>query len=256
MEVIKQREGFDLCNPGDRELRQNFHELAMREQCRVDLRNGPRMKRAAARAKERAAAVADADAEGKVKAPDGEEDGSENDGRVTAPGERGSESGGGGGASGGAGAIEGATAAAGGGGASGGAGASGSPAAAASGAAADDEEGNDEPLLLPRHPAIMAVLDQLMNPIGDHPSGNFGRWNFDGGGPGSRPHLTVGDIGAVIALPGCADQALHADIYHLLDHVVSVRSNPPPSLKHSLHPAPPSPPASLSIPPPPHQHLP
>ena len=49
-----------------------------------------------------------------------------------------------------------------------------------------DDEGVDEPLLLPRHPAIMAVLDRLMNPRGEHPSGNFGRWNFDGGGPGHQ----------------------------------------------------------------------
>lgn len=177
--------------PGDRELRHNFYELAMREQCRVDLRNGPRMKRAAARAK---ATVAANDAARGAAGGEGE----------------------------------------------GGAAAAASVAAASvaassvasvtmeeakseavgAGVAADDE-GADEPLLLPRHPAIMAVLDRLMNPQGEHPSGNFGRWNFDGGGPGHQPHLNVGDVGAVIALPGCSDQALHADIYHLLDHIVS-----------------------------------
>ena len=193
VEVLKARDGIDLVNPGDKELRHNFYELAMREQCRVDLRNGPRMKRAAARAKATAAATDAA--------------------RAAAGGEGGGE---------GEGEGEGEEAAA----------AAANVAneanvateeakseAVGAGAAADDE-GAGEPLLLPRHPAIMAVLDRLMNPRGEHPSGNFGRWNFDGGGPGHQPRLNVGDVGAVIALPGCTDQALHADIYHLLDHMV------------------------------------
>ena len=31
------------------------------------------------------------------------------------------------------------------------------------------------------------------------------------------PPLNIGAVGAVVSLPGCADQAIHADIYHLFD---------------------------------------
>eukprot|EP00968_Pinguiococcus_pyrenoidosus_P026530 scaffold7096_cov253-Pinguiococcus_pyrenoidosus.AAC.2 len=50
-------------------------------------------------------------------------------------------------------------------------------------------------------------------------AGNYGRWNFNGGGPEVRPVLSAGSVGAVMSLPGCADQALHADAPHLYDHV-------------------------------------
>ena len=51
-------------------------------------------------------------------------------------------------------------------------------------------------------------------------SGNFGRWNFDDKGPlAPRPLPMASSLGAVISLPGAADQALHADTPHLFDHV-------------------------------------
>ena len=99
MTLLRVRTGVDLMDAGaERELGQNFHELAMREPCRVDLRHGPRMKQAAR-------------SEGKD------------------PTER-------------------------------------------------DSCCHELPS---RHPAIMAVLDRVMNPSGAHSDGNFGRWNFDGG---------------------------------------------------------------------------
>ena len=69
-----------------------------------------------------------------------------------------------------------------------------------------------------RHPAVMAVLSEAINPrCAENEAGNYGRWNFDFGGPTVRPGLRVGDVGAVISMPGCADQALHADAPHLYD---------------------------------------
>ena len=50
--------------------------------------------------------------------------------------------------------------------------------------------------------------------------GNFGRYNFDGGGPdGSFQDLRVGPVGGIVSLPGAADQALHADTPHLFEHI-------------------------------------
>mmetsp|Transcript_23666 Transcript_23666/g.32359 ORF Transcript_23666/g.32359 Transcript_23666/m.32359 type:complete len:246 (-) Transcript_23666:118-855(-) len=73
----------------------------------------------------------------------------------------------------------------------------------------------------PGHPGIMAALQRLMSPPCSNPDavhGNFGRWNFNGGGPGNPIKLKVGKLGAVVSLPGCADQAIHADTYHLYEH--------------------------------------
>ncbi len=48
--------------------------------------------------------------------------------------------------------------------------------------------------------------------------GNFGRWNFSGSGPNGQPQpLRVGQIGSVISLPGCADQCIHADTPHIFE---------------------------------------
>lgn len=48
--------------------------------------------------------------------------------------------------------------------------------------------------------------------------GNFGRWNFSGSGPNGTPQpLRVGKIGSVISLPGAADQCIHADTPHLFE---------------------------------------
>eukprot|EP01035_Chromulina_nebulosa_P020861 gene20861-27038_t len=59
-----------------------------------------------------------------------------------------------------------------------------------------------------------------MNPIdGEYARGNWGRWNFDGLGPDSKPNITIADIGAVVSLPGCVDQTIHADTSHLYTHV-------------------------------------
>ena len=68
---------------------------------------------------------------------------------------------------------------------------------------------------------LLEIVRQVMNPI--NPSlyyGNFGRYNFSGNGPdGSFQDLCVGSVGGIITLPGCADQAVHADTSHLFEHV-------------------------------------
>ncbi len=57
-------------------------------------------------------------------------------------------------------------------------------------------------------------------PPSQHREGNYGLWNFDLGGPGApKKALDAGAIGSVIALPGCAEQALHADAPHIYDGV-------------------------------------
>ena len=128
---MRQR-GIDLLRPGAGPRIENFHELSMREALRCDIRNGRRIKAAAA--------------------------------------------------------------------------------AAVTGAGFAD---------LRRHPAVHAVLLELMNPPGDptDAKGNWGRWNFEGAGPeGPPPPLAVGQVGAVMSLPGCADQTIHADTAHLYVH--------------------------------------
>lgn len=48
--------------------------------------------------------------------------------------------------------------------------------------------------------------------------GNFGRWNFSGSGPNGLPQPTrIGQIGSVISLPGAADQCIHADTAHIFE---------------------------------------
>jgi hypothetical protein len=69
------------------------------------------------------------------------------------------------------------------------------------------------------HPAIRRLISEAMNPVdGEHASGNWGMWNFEGKGPtiprDQRP-VTIGSVGAVISFPGCADQTIHADTAHI-----------------------------------------
>eukprot|EP01042_Synura_sphagnicola_P001801 gene1801-2116_t len=85
------------------------------------------------------------------------------------------------------------------------------------------------------HPDILRILQTVMNPptvamLPPHPdlsekslkfqsSGNWGRWNFDGGGPEAAPAPVVaGEVGAIMTLPGCANQTIHADTPHLYVH--------------------------------------
>jgi hypothetical protein len=72
-------------------------------------------------------------------------------------------------------------------------------------------------------PLIHALLQEVCNPAPADLSlqdGNWGRWNFGGAGPGSaHAPLAVAAPAAVISLPGCADQAVHADTPHLYEHV-------------------------------------
>jgi hypothetical protein len=57
-------------------------------------------------------------------------------------------------------------------------------------------------------------------PASSNREGNYGLWNFDLGGPGApKKALDAGQLGAVVALPGCAEQALHADAPHIYDGV-------------------------------------
>jgi hypothetical protein len=47
--------------------------------------------------------------------------------------------------------------------------------------------------------------------------GNWGRWNFEAGGPLSPHSMAVGEAGVVFSFPGCVDQTIHADCPHLLE---------------------------------------
>lgn len=73
------------------------------------------------------------------------------------------------------------------------------------------------------HPAVMSILQEVMNPISPRDvteaKGNWGRWNFEGKGPESGPPgLVVGRVGCVMNFPGCCDQTIHADTSHLYVH--------------------------------------
>jgi hypothetical protein len=70
------------------------------------------------------------------------------------------------------------------------------------------------------HLGITKVLREISYPWGGEVSrGNWGRWNFEGPGPdGPPPELVVGVVGAVVSLPGCADQTIHSDTAHLFAH--------------------------------------
>lgn len=75
----------------------------------------------------------------------------------------------------------------------------------------------DDVAALKRHPVVMSVLNEVMNPDGPEElaMGNWGRWNFNGQGPIAKPPLAASDVGAIMTVPGCADQTIHADTPHL-----------------------------------------
>jgi len=78
-------------------------------------------------------------------------------------------------------------------------------------------------------PTILKIVEAVCNPLekannNDEANpplfkGNFGRWNFEGCGPNGKPQpLRIGQVGAIVSLPGAADQAVHADISHLFEN--------------------------------------
>jgi hypothetical protein len=71
------------------------------------------------------------------------------------------------------------------------------------------------------HPTVLQIVRQALNPVDTNLyRGNVGRYNFDGTGPdGSPQNLRIGPLGAILSLPGAADQALHADTPHLFESI-------------------------------------
>jgi len=71
------------------------------------------------------------------------------------------------------------------------------------------------------HPNVIEIVQKTLNPtVASLYKGNFGRFNFDGGGPdGSPQNLRIGPMGGIISLPGSADQAIHADTPHLFETI-------------------------------------
>jgi hypothetical protein len=85
------------------------------------------------------------------------------------------------------------------------------------------------------NPDILEIVRKLLNPNATNDNnndnnnsmsgskipmykGNFGRYNFNGSGPNGSPQsLRVGQIGSVISLPQAGDQAIHADTPHLFE---------------------------------------
>ena len=82
------------------------------------------------------------------------------------------------------------------------------------------------------HRGLLGVLTEIMNPIaqkGLNPDvevdeevniehGNWGKWNFNGPGPGTFNSPCIGKMGTVVSLPGCKDQTIHADTAHIFEH--------------------------------------
>ena len=81
------------------------------------------------------------------------------------------------------------------------------------------------------HRGMLGVLAEIMNPAANSNNnsntssgvniehGNWGKWNFNGTGPGTYNAPCVGKFGAVVSLPGCKDQTIHADTAHIYEHV-------------------------------------
>ncbi|KAL7572755.1 hypothetical protein ACA910_009019 [Epithemia clementina (nom. ined.)] len=103
-------------------------------------------------------------------------------------------------------------------------------------ATTDDNSNNNNHCFLRGHVDLVDIVRRVMNPRQEQElqndsnsnssnaiplyQGNFGRWNFGGHGPdGSFVDLRVGPVGAIVSLPGSADQAVHADTPHLWEHV-------------------------------------
>jgi Phytanoyl-CoA dioxygenase (PhyH) len=77
---------------------------------------------------------------------------------------------------------------------------------------------------------ILSIVRRVMNPpvSKERSAGNYGRYNFQGRGPdGSDRDVVAGPVGAILNLPGSADQAIHADTPHLFEHVVDPSPLPP-----------------------------
>jgi Phytanoyl-CoA dioxygenase (PhyH) len=77
---------------------------------------------------------------------------------------------------------------------------------------------------------ILAIVRRVMNPpvSKERSAGNYGRYNFQGRGPdGSDRDLVAGPVGAILNLPGSADQAIHADTPHLFEHMMEPSPLPP-----------------------------
>ena len=96
-------------------------------------------------------------------------------------------------------------------------------AAVAAGAAVGDGSGGGEgPRNLCGHAGVLGVVSEVMNPHWNcsDAQGNWGRWNFGGGGPDAGPPpVRTGTVGAVMTLPGALPQTLHADTAHTHPHV-------------------------------------
>jgi hypothetical protein len=72
------------------------------------------------------------------------------------------------------------------------------------------------------HAGVLGVVSEVMNPHWNcsDAQGNWGRWNFGGGGPDAGPPpVRTGALGAVMTLPGALPQTLHADTAHTHPHV-------------------------------------
>jgi len=69
--------------------------------------------------------------------------------------------------------------------------------------------------------SILDIIRRTMNPkFGDLFRGNLGRFNFGGSGTdGSFQDLRVSPVGGIVTLPGCGDQAIHADTPHLFENI-------------------------------------
>ena len=83
------------------------------------------------------------------------------------------------------------------------------------------EEGASRRDRLRQNEAIREICRRAATaPASSNREGNYGLWNFDLGGPGApKKALDAGQLGAVVALPGCAEQALHADAPHIYDGI-------------------------------------
>jgi hypothetical protein len=76
------------------------------------------------------------------------------------------------------------------------------------------------------HRGLVGALTQIMNPTVASNSwddvnvehGNWGKWNFNGPGPGSFTPPCIGKMASVVSLPGCKDQTIHADTAHIFEH--------------------------------------
>ena len=83
------------------------------------------------------------------------------------------------------------------------------------------EAGAERRNRLRQNEAIREIVRRAATaPASSNREGNYGLWNFDLGGPQApKKALDAGALGAVVALPGCAEQALHADAPHIYDGI-------------------------------------